>query len=203
MKNISVLLHTVFITTLLSLISSTSFAAGHGDVWNLAKDQSNINFVSVKKGSIGEVHSFGDFSGVIDHDKASISIDTASVDMLIPIRTERALKFLFESGAFPTIEIKSDVTAAIKGAKKGATSFADVPASLSMHGVTKDIILNVSITRNGKNTITVSSAKPVIIKAADYNMEAGVAKLGELVGKIPVVTSVPVNFVMTFKKVVK
>lgn len=200
MKPTPSLLHTIFLTTLLTFLSSTGFAAGHGDVWNLKKEESNINFVSVKKASIGEVHSFADFSGVIDHDKASISIKTDSVDMLIPIRNERALKFLFESITFPTIEIKSDVSAAIKGAKKGSTSFADVPASLSLHGVTKDITLNVSITRNGKNSITVTSAKPVIINAADYNMDAGIAKLGELAGNIDVATSVPVNFVMTFTK---
>lgn len=200
MKTTLASLKSVFIATTLFFISSSGFAAGHGDVWKLVKEESNINFVSVKKGSIGEVHSFGEFSGTIDHNKASISIQTASVDMLIPIRNERALKYLFETDAFPTIEIKSDVSEAIKGAKKGATSFATVPASLSLHGITKDVTLNVSITRNGKNSITVTSAKPVIIKAADYKMEAGVAKLGELAGNIPVVTSVPVNFVMTFKK---
>ena len=200
MKNLTLISQMIATIAILLCTASASFAAGHGDVWTLNKEQSTINFVSVKKGSIGEVHSFGDFSGVIDHDKASISIQTSSVDMLIPIRNERALKFLFESATFPTIDIKSDVTEAIKTAKKGSTSFAEVPASLSLHGITKDVILNVSITRNGKNTLTVSSAKPVMIKAADYNMEAGIAKLGELAGNIPVVTSVPVNFVMTFNK---
>ncbi len=200
MKTTIALFQKLLIIASLSCMTLTSHSAGHGEKWNLSKNESKINFVSIKKGNIGEVHSFTQFSGSIDHNQANISIDTTSVDMLIPIRNERALQYLFEADTFPTIDIKSDIKTAINDSKKGTTMIKDIQASLSLHGITKDITINVSITRNGKNSLTVSSAKPVIINAADFNMEAGIAKLGELAGKIPVVTSVPVNFIMTFKK---
>ena len=199
MKLLSKKITAIFFTLLIGSLSTTSFAAGH-DLWNLSKSKSNISFVSVKKGNIGEVHSFTDFSGVLDHGKASISIDVASVDMLVPIRSERAVQYLFEAAQFSSIEVKSDVTAAMQAVQNGETVFMNVPASLSLHGVTKDIVLNVSVTRNGEKTLTVSSAKPIIINAADYNMEAGVTKLSNFVGDIPIATSVPVNFVLTFDK---
>ena len=189
----------IFFTVLINLLSTVSFAAGH-DIWNLTKDQSSINFISIKKGSIGETHSFKDFSGILDHGKAAINIDVASVDMLVPIRSERAVKYLFEATQFSSINVKSDVTVAMKAVKEGETLFMNLPATLSLHGVTKEIMPNVSVTRNGKKTLTVSSVKPVIIRAADYNMDAGVAKLSNFVGDIPIATSVPVNFVLTLKK---
>jgi len=179
--------------------ATNSFANGHEPIWELQKDQSSISFFSVKKGSIGEVHSFVDFSGNIDHNKADINIETATVDMLIPIRNERAVEHLFKSKLFPTINIKSDVRSAIENAKEGLTTMAEVPATLSMNGITKEVTLSVSVTLSGPDSITVSSAKPVIISAVDYGMDAGIAKLGEL-ASVDIATSVPVNFVMTFKK---
>ena len=190
----------IFLTLIISQLSASSFAAGHGEKWNLILEQSTVNFVSVKKSTIGEVHSFKEFSGVIDHNKANISIDVASVDMLIPIRSERAIKYLFEAAKFSSIDVQSDVSAAMNNAKKGETLFMDIPASLSLHGTNKDIILNVSVTRNGENSLTVASAKPIIINAADYNMDAGITKLSNFVGDIPIIKSVPVSFVLTFKK---
>lgn len=204
MKTITSILIKILVVLQASVIfySVTATAAGHSDKWTLAQNESRVTFSSIKKGTVGEVHSFSDFSGVIDHNKASIDIKTASVDMLVPIRTERALKHLFETDLFPTINITSDVSSALstlKGADNGSTKFADIPASLSLHGVTKDITLNVAVTQNG-NTVTVTSAKPVVVKAADYNMDGGVAKLAELVGGIPIASTVPVNFFLTFKK---
>ena len=200
MKTLTKFLNAVIVTTILSMVSLTSYAAGHGEKWDLVTDESSISFFSVKKGSVGEVHSFTDFSGVIDHNKASIEIKPDSVETGIPIRNERAREFLFETGVFPTISISSDVTEAMNSATKGQAVEANVPATLSMHGVTKEITLSVRIIRNSKKSISVASTKPVVIKAADYNMDGGVTKLAELVGGIPIASSVPVNFVLTFKK---
>jgi len=190
----------IFFTFIISQLSTTSFAAGHGEKWNLVPEQSSVNFVSVKKSTVGEVHSFKKLSGVIDHNKAKINIDVTSVDMLIPIRSERAIKYLFEAAKFSSIDVESDVSSAMTSVKKGETTFMDIPASLTLHGINKNILLSVSVTRNGKNTITVTSAKPIIINAVDYKMDAGITKLSSLVGDIPIAQSVPVNFVLTFNK---
>ena len=199
MKYVRKLLTLSIAAALLATASLYSHAAGH-DIWPLVQNESSISFVSVKNGKIGEVHTFTDFSGVLDHGKATITIKPDSVDTNVPIRNERAREFLFETGVYPTISISSDVTAAMKEAAEGTTKMLVVPASLSMHGVTKEISLNVSVSQNGKGTLTVSSSKPVLIQAADYNMDSGVAKLAELVGGIPIATAVPVSFVLTFKK---
>jgi len=200
MKYFKKILTLCITTTLLAAISLQVSAKGHAAKWQLVKDESIISFVSIKKGSVGEAHTFTDFSGLIDHNNATVTIKADSVDTNVPIRNERAREFLFETGIYPTISITSDVSAAMKVAKKGATKMTDLPATLSMHGISKEVSLNISVSRNGKGTISVASTKPVIIKAADYNMDAGVTKLAELVGSIPIASAVPVSFVLTFKK---
>ena len=196
MKSIKKLLLLSLSTALLA----TSSIAVNAANWQLAKDESTISFFSVKKGKIGETHTFTDFSGEINKGKAAVTIKADSVDTNVPIRNDRAREFLFETGIYPTISISSDVGDALKTASKGATSKLSIPATLSLHGVEKEVSLDVSITRNGKGAITVSNSKPVVIKAADYNMDAGVLKLAELVGGIPIASAVPVSFVLTFKK---
>ena len=199
MKPIQRILTTFFAAISLITFCINANAGGH-DNWKLITDESAISFVSIKKGSIAEAHTFTDFSGVLDHGKASVTIKADSVDTMVPIRNERAREFLFETGVYPTISIKSDVTEVMKSAETGSTALLEVPATLSLHGVEKDISLNVSLSHNSKTTLVVASTKPVIIKAADYGMEEGVLKLAELVGGIPIANAVPINFVLTFKK---
>lgn len=183
--------------TFLCSLSAAS-AAGH-DKWTLQASESAISFVSIKKTFIGEAHTFTDISGSINHGKASITIKPDSVSTNIPIRNERARKFLFETGIYPTIVVNSDVSSAMKSLEKGATNMLSLPAILTMHGVEKSITLDLAITRNGKQAVTVATTKPVVINAAEYNMVGGIKKLGELAG-VDIVTAVPVSFVLTFKK---
>jgi len=181
-------------------ISQAGYADDHGKKWMLDQDESLISFVSVKKDSIGEVHTFTDFSGEIKGHKATVTIKPDSVNSKVPIRNERMREFLFETGTYPTISITSDVTGVLDKIKKGKTSLIELPATLSLHGADKEVVLNVSLSRNSKGTMNVASAKPVIIKAADFNMDKGIAKLSELVGNIDITDAVPVSFVLTFKK---
>lgn len=204
MKTISSALFTVakllHLFILLLFILPLDAAVEENNSWLLDESQSSVFFTSIKKGTVAEAHTFRRISGSINNNKALIKIDASSVDMLIPIRNERALEFLFESKAFPEIYITSNVRDAIKVASAANTEFINFPAYLSLHGVTKEIMLNVSITRNGEHTITVTSNRPIIINASDYNMARGLAKLSELVGNIPIASSVPVNFTLTFKR---
>jgi len=199
MKPIKKFLTVSLVTILLAALSLSTKADGHA-VWKLTSEESNINFVSIKKGAFAEAHTFTDYSGVVDHGKASITIKADSVDTRVPIRNERVREFLFETGAYPEISITSDVSTAMEAATTGSTKMFDLPATLSLHGVEKEVTLNVSISQNSKGGIIVASTQPVIINASDYGMSAGVLKLAELVGGIPIATAVPVSFILTFKK---
>ena len=94
MKPIQRILTTFFAAISLITFCINANAGGH-DNWKLITDESAISFVSIKKGSIAEAHTFTDFSGVLDHGKASVTIKADSIDTMVPIRNERAREFLF------------------------------------------------------------------------------------------------------------
>ena len=80
----------------LALVSLPSLAA-----WKLDNENSRLNFVSVKKASIAENHSFKKLEGSIDNNgKVNIKVDLTSVDTNIAIRDERLKKFVFESDKY-------------------------------------------------------------------------------------------------------
>lgn len=184
---------------LLSL-SSLSLLANSASAWELDATKSVVSFVSIKKHNIGEVHVFTQLEGQIKNAAATISIKTESIDSLIPLRDERMRKFLFKSNVYPTIDINADVTQALSSLDNGAPQLVEVPATLSLHGVTTQITLNAYLTQSDENTLSVISTKPIIIRAAQYQLVEGITKLASLVNNLPIAESVPVTFALTFTK---
>lgn len=162
--------------------------------WNLDTANSRVNFVTIKKGNIAESHTFSDVSGSVVAGKASITIKPDSVDSRVPIRNERMREFLFETGLYPSIEIIADVEQVIDNLKPGHSAIVTLPASLSMHGVSEELNLEVRISQLGANTLVVASTQSVLIRAANYNMLEGITKLSSLVNNLPIAETVPVNF---------
>ncbi len=184
----------VAITSLL-MVSGVS-AKGN---WKLDERNSHVSFFTIKKGGIGESHSFFDISGKISKNNASVSIQTDSVDSEVDIRDERIKKFIFDSDNKPTIDISSDVKNVFDRLEKRSIITAEMPAKLTLNGVTTIVTLNVSVAKKAKNELIVTSIQPVIIKAEDYRLSEGVRKLSEIAGSITIATAVPVNFVLHFK----
>lgn len=167
--------------------------------WTLDSANSRVNFISIKKGNIGESHELTDLSGVIINNSPSISIRPDSIESHVPIRNERMRELLFETGLYPTIEVNADVVSQLSDMKSGDSLLATIPASLSMHGVSNTLDLELRISKLNSETLIVSSTQPVIIRAADYNMVDGIVKLSALVNNLSIAESVPVSFSLQFK----
>lgn len=180
----------------LCLFSTASFAN-----WNLNNELSRVNFVSVKKNTIGESHYFKKLNASINDDgQFNLEINLASVETLIPIRNERMQKFLFNTEVFPKLSLTSDLSKQLKSLKKGQSAILKTQADLALNGINKLISLEVLATQQANGDIVVASFMPVIINPADYNLTAGIDKLQEL-AKLPSIThSVPVSFVLTLNK---
>jgi polyisoprenoid-binding protein YceI len=168
--------------------------------WVIDSVNSRVNFISIKTGKIGESHTLSDLSGDISGGKASIIISPDSVESLVPIRNDRMREFLFNTGLYPSIEVSADVDVLLNQLNNGDSLLATLPASLSMHGVTKELQLELRIIRLSTEILVVASTKPVIIRAADYNMVDGIGKLSALVNNIAIAESVPVSFSLQFKR---
>jgi len=94
---------------------------------------------------------FDDFQGKIVFDEANlqnstveVTIKTASVDTGVDMRDKdlRSANF-FDAEKFPEITFKS------KSVKKTGEATAEVTGDLSMHGVTKEVVLNVELLGKG------------------------------------------------------
>lgn len=184
--------------TALLLSASSAWAQ-----WELNSDSSVTNFVSIKNGSVGEVHSFTSLVGFIfAGGNAQLSIDLDSVNTLIPIRNERLRELLFETLKFPdaiiTAQVGRDVLAT---AEKGGSTNIDLPFTLMLHGLQKKITASIAVVGEGDGLIRVYTISPILIDAADFGLEPGIEALRKIAGLEDISTSVPVTLSLSFTRV--
>ncbi|MDF1831052.1 MAG: YceI family protein [Porticoccaceae bacterium] len=168
--------------------------------WQLKGDDSSVNFISIKKSAIAEVHLFKQLSGSINNNgEVKVSIDLASVDTNIAIRNERMKSLLFDVNKFATANILAKVDSGkLKAMKKGGFYQDDVDIVLSLHGIEKKITTLINVVKLADGSIRVSSVHPVIITAQDFGLSEGVEALRVVANLSVISTAVPVTFNMVF-----
>jgi polyisoprenoid-binding protein YceI len=168
--------------------------------WRLAGEPSDIHFVSIKKGTVAEVHRFTELSGGIDAEgNVVVKIPLVSVDTKIPIRDERMREMLFEVDQFPvaTISGKVDVKA-VSSLTPGKMLRYPAEFTLDLHGQQKTLKGEFVVVGLENSGLAVSSVAPLIVKAADFSLVEGINKLME-VAKLPsIATAVPVTVYLVF-----
>lgn len=170
--------------------------------WTLDSDSSSLNFISIKKGTAAETHSFKTVTGSInDSGIATITIKLASVETNIPIRNERMNSMLFNVSQFPEAVITSRVNlAGIKSMKPGEMTTQSVTLNVDLHGQKQSIQSDMNIVKLADNKVLAETISPVIVKAEAFEMAAGIEKLRE-VAKLPSIsTAVPVTASLVFSK---
>ena len=168
--------------------------------WTLSNDQSVLSFVSTKAVNVAEVHKVTDLSGEIGSDgQISVSIGLASVDTGIEIRDERMREMLFDttSYALATVSAKVDPMM-IEKLNAGDSKRMIVEATLSLHGVSRPLQIELIVVRSGDSRIVATSAKPVVVNAPDFGLGEGIEALREIAGLPSISLAVPVSFVLTF-----
>jgi len=168
--------------------------------WELDSEQSSINFVSIKNDAIGELHHFESLVGFIGEDgTVQVNIDLSSVQTLIDIRNERMRELLFETAEFPTASVTAELEPALLEAiEGGGTITTELPITLSLHGLERTLSAPlVAVAREER--LQVFSARPVLVNAADFGLEAGVKALQEVAGLKAISDAVPVTLHLVFK----
>lgn len=166
---------------------------------SLQPDDSVVSFITIKKDDVAETHTFNTVSGMISDSGAMVTIDPASVNTGVSIRDDRMKAALFDVEKYTSITIKADVTDAMSDLQAGQPKMVDVPATLALHGVEKEVSLKALVSKNADDSVSVSSVQPVLVRAEDYGLTDGVKKLAEMVGDIEIADAVPVSFVLSFK----
>ena len=168
--------------------------------WSMDPAQSHLAFMSIKAKDVAEVHSFTEMAGTIaDDGQVSVSMMLDSVETLIPIRNERMREFLFDTTDYKDATLTAKVDPAlIADMKPGDIAQITAEGTLSMHGATQPMVLNMQAAKVADGTVMVASTKPLVIDAAKFGMSDGVEKLREIAGLDSISNAVPVTFVMTF-----
>lgn len=175
-------------------------ASAHAD-WNLSPD-SRVSFLSTKNIDVTEVHHFKQLSGTVTSaGNASVRIPLTSVETRIPIRNDRLQKMLFEVDKFATADINAKLPESLMlPLKNGETVVATLPITLRLHGITQSLKADVLATSAHDGQIVVTSLSPVLVRAADFELSAGVEALRKVVGLEAISSTVPVTFTLLFNE---
>lgn len=169
--------------------------------WTLDGPESMVSFVSVKAGDVAEAHWFTEVSGSIDDDgSASVVIQLASVDTMIPVRDERMREMLFKTDIFPTATLSTRIDMqAMSGIEQGRTRNMATELTLDLNGQKLPLTAEVAVSHAGNSTYIVSSRKPIILNAASVDLVDGIEALREVAGLSSISKAVPISFILSFK----
>ena len=153
---------------------------------------SQIQFVSIKNNVIGEVSHFDTLSGsVTDAGDVEVRVVLDSIETNVGIRNERMKTMLFEVGLYPEAVITAQLDAeAIATMSDGGVT--NVALQIDLHGqtVTKDAQLNIAVTGQG---VSATTAQPILLTAAEFGLEGGVAALQAVAGLNAISRVIPVT----------
>lgn len=167
--------------------------------WNLNNDSSVLNFVSIKKNTIGEAHHFNQLAGTISQNgtfKATINL--ASVNTNIPVRDERMKSMLFDVATFPQADISGNTVNTFKAPAAGEAKIEAVKLQLVINGKTIPLETRLRLVGLGKQGLLVSTIEPLLLDAAALGYTEGIDKLREIAQLPSISTVVPVTFSLVF-----
>lgn len=181
------------------LIATTTFMTAalaalpvHAD-WSIT-DASRVGFVSIKNNVIGENNAFQRVSGGIsDEGAVTVNIDLTSVETGVGIRNERLQKMLFNVASFPQAIVSAQLSEAqLMALKSGGSVAESVSVSVALHGKTVSKQVELAAAQSG-DTVRVTTTQPIVITAAEFDLEAGVAALQKIARLNAISRSIPVT----------
>ena len=171
---------------MLALLSPLAFAD-----WQIGPG-SQVQFVSIKNNTVGEVSHFETLSGsVTDAGDVEVRVVLDSVETNVGIRNERMKTMLFEVGLYPEAVITAQLDAGSMAALSSG-GVTNVALQIDLHGqsVTKDAQLNVAVTDQG---VSATTTQPILLTAAEFGVEGGVAALQAVAGLNAISRVIPVT----------
>lgn len=187
-----------------ALAQDNQFAPG----WVMDSEISALRFQSVKNvvkedSSTYKVESstFAKYIGTIDSTGlANVRILLDSIDTQVDLRNVRMRFLMLETFQFPeaviTMQIDPAIIADLTEVRRKVVM---MPYQISLHGVTSDRQAEMAITLLTDDKISVTSATPISLPTADFNLDEGVKKLEEA-ANVVIIPSATVTFDFTFDR---
>lgn len=169
--------------------------------WTLQADESALGFQSVKNDTKVEMNSIATYHGTIsDKGMAEVNVALDSVDTHIDLRNVRMRFLFFETFKFPEAVITAQIDAAqLKDLPTKRRVIINIPFTLALHGVTKDMTADVAVTLITNDMIAVASIGVIPVAAADFGLSDGITKLQDA-AKVKLVPVGSVSFDWIFAR---
>ncbi len=169
--------------------------------WTLDPIGSDFRVMSIKKTRIAESSEFQTYTGAIAEDGlAQVKVLLDSIDTKIDLRNVRMRFLFFETFKFPEATITTRIDPGILAdLVEVKLKYVDLTYELDLHGVTATRTDSVQIALLDNNTVVVSSAKPIPISLADFNLDEGREKLQDA-AQVQIVPVGTVSFAFMFRR---
>lgn len=168
--------------------------------WTLIDERSHLNFVTTKKIHAVESHRFNTLEGIIDDTGLALfQIDLASVDTGVILRDQRMRDLFFDVANYPIAEASAEIPLAdLEAMTSGERNLGEYAVTLSLHGMTQTLNVELSTLRLDSQTMLVQSQEPILIDALDFDFAEGLAELKQLARLDSISTAVPVDLFLVF-----
>ncbi|MFT4959957.1 MAG: OOP family OmpA-OmpF porin [Paracoccaceae bacterium] len=149
--------------------------------WTLDADNSELRFMSIKKGNKAETNTFATLSGLItEGGKVQIRVLLDSVDTNVDLRNVRMRFLFFETFLHPEATITAQLDPALlTDLHTSRRKMVDMTYTLTLHGVSVEKTAEVAVTLMSNDRVTVSATTPIAILLSDFDLETGHGKLQE------------------------
>ena len=177
-----------FICVSLLLVTQATLAD-----WRLTA-ASKVGYVSTKNNAIAEHNYFSGVTGSLNKDgQLKVSIDLSTVETQVDIRNQRMRDLFFEVMQYPEAVVTAQLDMQeLAQVESGAPLELVKPFTLSLHGVESTAEAHLRIVSVGGRA-WVSTVRPILISAADFGLEGGVAALRKIAGLEAIAAVVPVS----------
>ena len=172
----------------------------------IVQNNSILSFNTIKAGTAGvggmiENMQFKRFEGGLDSQgHISLKIDLTSIQTGIPLRDERMQSILWNVKQYPSVTFSGQIKPETLPSKNEESTVLDVHGELTMAGQSKPITTQLQVTALSDKWL-VNTRKPVVIKADDYGLTAGVEALRAIMGLNYISSSVAVSFQLELKPI--
>lgn len=202
-KSFAVLLHLsrAFAVLVLTNLAAQAQTAPFANGWSLRSEASNFVFQSVKNETKVESSGFATFSGEISEaGRTEVRILLDSVDTKIDLRNVRMRFLFFETFQHPEAVITAQLSPAdLADLPSLRRKTIELPYTLSLHGLTKEFTAPVVVTLLTDDLVSVATARPISVAAADFDLTGGIQKLEEAAG-VNIIPSATVTFDFMFAR---
>ena len=168
--------------------------------WRLTS-ASKVGYISIKNNAIAEHNVFSGVTGSLSKKgQLKINIDLSTVETQVDIRNQRMRELFFEVTQYPQAVVTAELDVQeLAQVDSGAPLEIVKPFTLSLHGVEVTAEAHLRVVAVGGRA-WVSTVRPILISAADFGLEGGVAALQKIAGLEAIAAVVPVSVDLKFVK---